>query len=334
MTAALKTPLCDIVLLTWNRADLLKPCIESILKHTDVPSRVLVVDNASTDPEAIAYLNELKKHPGTPLVQLEVIQRANDDGVGAGMNEGLSHTKADWICLANNDILVTEGWLSEMIRVASANPQIGLLNPMSNQFGLTPKNSETVDDLARRLRPQQGTWLENWSCVGFCMLMPRPVFQKVGLFDPLFGFAYHEDADYSLRAAQAGFLCAIAEGAYVYHHGGSSLKEDPQNDRFFSESGKVFFKKWNRPLSQRIAWVSPRLNGSSKEEIRQALCRLANEDHKIWFFCTQETASASPNHYNVVMVRLPKLFFSIAALWKIAAKKKKFQRVIHSPAQT
>lgn len=327
------TPVCDIVVLTWNRADLLRPCIESILKHTDVPSRVMVVDNASTDPEAVAYLNELKKHPGTALVHLEVIQRANNDGFGQGMNDGMSRTSAPWICLANNDILVTEGWLSEMIRVASDNPQIGLLNPMSNQFGLTPKSNETVDDLARRLLPRQGTWLENWSCVGFYMLMPRLVFQKVGFFDPLFGFAYHEDADYSLRVAQAGFLCAIAKGAYVYHHGGSSLKDDPLNDQFFSNSGKIFSTKWNRTASQRIAWISPALNGFSQEEIQGELRRLANEGHKIWFFCTKETASAAPNHYHVVPVQLPKFLFPILVSWKIAAKKKKFQRVIRSPAQ-
>ncbi len=322
-------PLCDIVLLTWNHADLLKPCVERFLRHTDVPSRILIVDNASTDPDAIAYLKEVEGK-STELVRIEVVRRAHNDGFGQGMNDGMSRTSAPWICLANNDILVTEGWLSEMIRVAETHPKIGWLNPMSNQFDQTLKSPETPEKIAQRLSVHRGEWLENWSCVGFCVLMPRQVFEKVGLFAPEFGFMYFEDADYSLRVIQAGFLCGIAQGAYVYHHEGSTMKKNPAREALFAKSQERFFAKWNRIPSERIAWIQNRLNGVPEAEIRERIRKLANDDHKIWFFCTPQTASMAPSHYNVVPVQFPGWFFRWGLAWRLATKKKKFHRVIHA----
>ncbi len=110
---------CDLILLTWNRPDLLKPCIERILRSTRLPCRLLIVDNASTDPEARAYLPTIR---GTEWVDTEVIIRPSNDGFSIGMNEGMARSTAPWVCLLNNDILVTEGWLEEMLRVRLGDP--------------------------------------------------------------------------------------------------------------------------------------------------------------------------------------------------------------------
>ncbi len=320
------SPLCDIVLLTWNRADLLKPCVESITRHTKKPCRLILVDNASTEPEAVGYLNSLK---GTDHVRLEIVRRTRNDGFSKGINDGLSRTTAPWVCVMNNDVIVTESWLDELLRVAEANPQIGLLNPMSNEFGTLPRRNEGPDETAGRLKDQQGRWMEYWNCVAFCMLLPRAVIEQVGLLDEKFQFMYYEDADYSMRVRQAGFICAIAKGCYVYHLGSATMNKNPEKEKLFEQNKKRFLERWAMPSQERIAWIAG-ANGSLKDagRLSRQIRFLANQDHLVWVFCTKESAPAVPEHLNVFRSVLPKqAFYPIASL-KILAKKKGFQKIV------
>ncbi|MGB2660821.1 MAG: glycosyltransferase, partial [Candidatus Omnitrophota bacterium] len=47
---------CDIVLLSYESPDLLKECVRSVLDHTRVKSRLIIVDNNSRSPEVKKYI--------------------------------------------------------------------------------------------------------------------------------------------------------------------------------------------------------------------------------------------------------------------------------------
>ena len=320
-------PICDLVLLTWNRADLLKPCVERVLRHTRVPSRLLIVDNASTDADAVAYLEELGRSPGTERVEVTVIRRLRNDGFAIGMNDGIGRTTAPWICLLNNDILVTEGWLEELLHVAQANPQIGLLNPMSNEFNIGPMDpAGPVDEVGAEGRRHHGRWIEHYMGVGFCVLFPRQVVGRVGVLDVDFEFLYAEDRDYSMRVQRAGWICAIAEGAYVFHHRQSTMKRNPALSARLRENQERFFRKWNKEWDKRIAYVvSPRAAiAPTADRIRQ----MANEGHSLWAFYVRKAQAAVPRHFIVRPQPSPSIGFSAYVLWRILTKKKRFDRII------
>ena len=50
---------CDIVIAVWNLKRYTKNCVESIIKNTDYPYRLILVDNGSL-PETRDYLESLK----------------------------------------------------------------------------------------------------------------------------------------------------------------------------------------------------------------------------------------------------------------------------------
>ncbi|MDP3722429.1 MAG: glycosyltransferase [Candidatus Omnitrophota bacterium] len=316
---------CDLVLLTWDRADLLKPGVERLLLHTRLDTRLIIVDNGSSEPETLRYLSEVR---GTPWVEIEVVRRPQNDGFAAGINTGLAQTRAPWICVLNNDILVTAGWLSELIHVATSHPTLGLLNPMSNEFGAHPQPGETVDDVARRLQPLQGRWLEATGAVGFCLLMPRRVFERVGYLDETFWFMYYEDADYSLRVRRAGYFCAIAEGAYVYHLGSATAKRDPTREQRFLENGERFYRKWRRPRPQRIAYVLLEQQGPVLDRAVSSIRHLVNDGHRVWVFGDPAIEFAIPRHREVTVVRLSGPWRALTVLWRILTKKKRFHRIV------
>ena len=126
--------ICDIVITVWNNFELTKSCIDSIIKNTDADYRLIIIDNASND-ETKKYLEQFKDKEGARVL---LIRNENNLGFIKAVNQGMKLSGAPYICLINNDTIVTKGWLAEMIRVAEGSPRIGLINPSSNTLGQKP----------------------------------------------------------------------------------------------------------------------------------------------------------------------------------------------------
>src|SRR3989338_7852427 len=128
-------PICDLVLLSWNHLEETRPCLESLLAATRVPCRLLIVENGSEE-DVRAFLAEVK--PRGAIQEVVVLQNERNEGFPRGMNRGIRASTAPFVCLLNNDLRFTVGWLQEMINVAGSHPTIGVVNPESNTFGNRP----------------------------------------------------------------------------------------------------------------------------------------------------------------------------------------------------
>lgn len=315
---------CDLIVLTWNRRDLLQPCLERLMRHTPGPIRLLIVDNGTTDPDALAYLESLRSVRSTTI---EIVRLARNERLATAINAGLTAARAPWICLLNNDVLVTEGWLDELIRVAEADPGIGLVNPMSSEFNLWPRRGESIDEIARRMERHRGATMESPGCVGFCMLIPARVLKTVGGWDERFR-CYFEDADYSARVRAAGWRCVIAEGTYVYHAHGATLDCDPDQDRHFREGEAAFYRKWPRERLERIACVITSRAPDALKRVKPWLVRIANRDDDVQLFLPSALQAAAPRHLKITLRPAPGALVAIYALWKLATMKKRVRRIV------
>jgi GT2 family glycosyltransferase len=290
---------------------------------------LLIVDNGSTEPDALAYLAQLR---GTSSIQIEVLRRAENASIAVALNMGLAHSTAPWICLLNNDIVVTKGWLEELLAIGQSHPEIGLLNPNSSEFDLRPKPGQTIEDVATACRSFRGQWVELAGCVGFCLFLPRRVRDRIGLLDETFQFMYYEDADYCMRAKHAGFLCAMAQGAYVYHHGSATIRRDPARAQRFEENKQRFYRKWALEEPRRIAWVLPDEPARTPREVTSDMRRLANEGHRLWVFSSEQGRAMVPRHLNI-RVETSRRWLSLPrTVWRVVTKKKRFAQVIVSTA--
>ncbi|HMO35364.1 MAG TPA: hypothetical protein PKA06_04920, partial [Gemmatales bacterium] len=59
---------------------------------------------------------------------------------------------------------------------------------------------------------------------GFCLLIPKPVLQSVGLLDERFGLGFFEDDDWGIRVRQAGYRLLIALDTYIHHWGSQTFR--------------------------------------------------------------------------------------------------------------
>ena len=237
---------CDVIALSYNRLSCTKEFIRSFFSCTKVPSHLYLIDNASTD----GTQEFLKTVGAVPPHTISVICNNENLGFVDGMNQGIALTSAPYVCLANNDLIFTKGWLTEIISIFDTYDTVGIINPHSNNFGRYPPKGVSIHEYAKDLNRQfGGTFVEMPHCIGFCMVIRREVIEKVGGLSAEFSPFFFEDADYVMKAKEAGYLVGLAKGAYVWHHEHASVdKLGKEKERQFKKSKRLFEKKWGKPL--------------------------------------------------------------------------------------
>lgn len=307
---------CDIIIPVWNQLGVTKACIDSIVKHTDYPYRLIIIDNGS-DPETREYLDGLK---GEKYLGLLLIHNEKNLGFVKAVNQGLRISDAQYICIMNNDTIATDGWLEEMIEVMSSDPRIGILNPSSNTSNQSPDRGEPIDDYASGLKRFKLQVQELSVCRGFCMLMRREVLEKVGLFDESFNIGYFEETDYCKRARREGYMLSRAKASYVYHNESSTFRTLEEREKLFKDNEKLYFNKWGRPV--RLAYLVDR--PSSGSNIDDIAVNAARSGHQITVFIKKGLSwPVGTDHFDIRRADVNPVFFGSASVLKILKRRRK-----------
>src|ERR671921_247198 len=95
----------SLVIALYNQIDYTRRCIESIMACTGNPYDLILVDNASVDATA-DYVRDL---PAT------VITNQTNLGCAKAWNQGIRASRGEAIGILNNDIVVTPGWLENLL---------------------------------------------------------------------------------------------------------------------------------------------------------------------------------------------------------------------------
>lgn len=262
-------PRCDLILLSWNHLELTQPCLASLVAHTDVPVRLFIVDNGS-EPPVRQFLQSFR--PQGAITEVVLLQNKTNEGFPRGMNRGLRASQARFTCLLNNDLVFAPHWLSRLLEVAEAHPEIGVVNPASSTFGEFPPPGCSLEAYAQTLEPRRRSYVEVGMCIGFCMLIKREVIERIGVLSEENERFSYEDEDYCMRAHAAGFRCVVARASYVYHAERRTISKIPDHELVFRRSKAWCERRWGRWV--RIAWprFTPIAPGS--DELRRWLGRL------------------------------------------------------------
>jgi hypothetical protein len=208
-----------VVILSMNqRADTLE-CLASVL-DSRLPGglSVVLIDQGSVD----GTLEEVRSH----YTLVHVIEAGRNLGFAGGNNAGVRYALergAAYVALLNNDTVVAADMFAQLRAALEASPDVGVAGPaifyhdqpermwpsaggwqhltMSTQpNGRPPSHTSDVDYIA-----------------GCCMLVPRRVWERVGLLDEGYHPIYYEDHDFCLRVTQAGFRLIQVPQARMTH---------------------------------------------------------------------------------------------------------------------
>jgi GT2 family glycosyltransferase len=218
-----------IIVPVFNAVEKLEACLESIAATVPHDTRVLLIDDASTDnnvrPLLQSWVNEAK-------ASRDLIVHENNRGFVATANHGMRLAESD-VILLNSDTVVTSGWLQSLATCLDFDPTIATATPWSNNGEIVsipdfckpnpaPANPDNIASLIASCG--HPTYPEIPTAVGFCMAISLRTIRRIGLFDEVtFGPGYGEENDFCQRAEQAGLRNVLCDNAYVIHHGGASF---------------------------------------------------------------------------------------------------------------
>jgi GT2 family glycosyltransferase/glycosyltransferase involved in cell wall biosynthesis len=226
----------SIVVPVHNGATLALACLDSVLADLSPPDRLIVVDDASTDPALARALDAL-----VAAGRIHLLRHRHNLGFPASANIGLSATIGRDVVLLNSDTLVAPGWLEDLREAAYSAPDIGSVTPLSNDATILsypgPSGSNPLPDAVqtRRLaalarRVNHGIVVDIPVAVGFCMYIRRDCLDAVGLLRAdVFAQGYGEENDFCLRARHLGWRHVAAPGVFVAHVGGHSFGSATQH---------------------------------------------------------------------------------------------------------
>ncbi len=304
---------CDLVLVSWNEPEVTRCALDSIHRHSDYPYRLIVVDNAS-NAETVAMLEEAKQNGR--YGEMTLVLNSENLGWIKAINQGIDRSRAKYVCLLNNDVVATPGWLRHMVEAMERNPSAGLANPQERQ--LRNVASRDWDLYARQLAEEhRHEIIEIDYASGFCMMIRRELTERIGKFDEIFGMGYYEDEDFSRRVLAAGYLCIRALDALVLHHVSVSFGKNAERKRQLSEHNHAIYEqRWGGHRHWLVL-----ANYPAADE----LLRLARDRHVLYVVENRfaNSLSMDARHANIkfrggILSRLlPRLYFLLKG-WQLS----------------
>ena len=200
---------CDVsvVISTRNRAHLLRPCLDALLRQCadGVRYEIIVVDNHSTDGTAAVVADVAGHESSVPVRAL----REPRPGVWHGRNAGIAAASGRIVAFTDDDIRAAPDWVQRIARAFESDPAIdcigGPVRPLWaarpprwldrrhwSPLSVTDYGADAFDITADRPR---------------CLLTSniafrRDVFDRIGVFSP--AFPRSQDHELQVRFWSAG----------------------------------------------------------------------------------------------------------------------------------
>lgn len=198
-------PNYTITFACYNQLDYTKQFIAS-LDHDEVDySRIVAVDNGSTDGT-----REWLGQQGFGSVVL------NDRnlGCGAAWNQGALAIQSKWTVVMNNDVICAKGWLKSLLASAEAN-QLQIASPAMVEGRL----NYDFDALVNKAKESMKGYVRFGSPHAVCMAIRDDVWNEIGYFMPVPKLLGYEDAVFFLRAREAGLKTGTCSDSWLHHYG-------------------------------------------------------------------------------------------------------------------
>ncbi|MEJ8756642.1 glycosyltransferase family A protein [Pontibacter sp. H259] len=229
-------PKASIIIPCYNSGSFLPDAIESIkLCSNKNKYEVVIVNDGSTDLETLELLDKLAAEGYTVLHQ-------ENQGPAAARNTGVKYAKSKYIFFLDSDNKVRPDYIEKGIKILEDNPDTGIVYGNPSFFG---------DSLEARFCPYEFNLdkllLENY--IDMCSLIRKRVWEEVGGLDENHIIIGHEDWDFWIRAATAGWkFYYINETLYDYRIRNNSLVMGAVQNESHQQMLSYFYGKHYRLL--------------------------------------------------------------------------------------
>jgi len=272
---------CSIVIPTYNHLeDCLKPCIESIVKYTNMENvEIITVANGCTDGTR-QYLEEMS----SKFDWFKYIFIDDPIGYTKATNLGIKKSTGEYVLLLNND--------TEFL----AQDKDYLLNTLIEPF---EKNSKMAVVGPLKL-------FDNYSgmdvIIFFCAMVKRSVFDVLGLLDEEFSPGGGEDVDFCAKAVIAGYEIYLVgsfwydpqnstnTGAFpIWHKDNRTFKDIPEyTNKIIKDNGLKNALRYNKNIKLNLGSGGVHIDGylsvdlkDKRTHILMDACKMTFKDNSV-----------------------------------------------------
>lgn len=246
-------PSPDVVFVipVFNQLHYTQQCLDSLNRDGVPDSRLVLVDNASTD----GTRQFLASRPG-----IRTISNPTNLGCSAAWNQGVeAAAPATWTAVTNNDVFVAPGFTTALVGFAQQG-NWDIVSPSMVEGELDYDFGAFALEFGRKMAKVHRPGLAS----GVCFMVHRRVFERIGVFDPKLGQAGYEDEDFFRRARSAGFRLAVTGQALLHHFGsvtqesvkarmgGASRARLGNSDYFRHKHGLNWFRRRSERLREHL----------------------------------------------------------------------------------
>ena len=265
-----------VVILNWNGKELLERFLPALCAFTSKEvAEIVVADNGSTDGSA-AFV-------ASAYPQIRLLSYPDNKGYAGGYNRALREVDAEFYCLLNSDIEVTQGWteapvafLEQHPRVAAVQPKLrsysrrelfeyaGAAGGFIDRYGYPYCRGRLFDSVEADLGQYDDAVPIGWAS-GAALFIRSKSFWAVEGFDETF-FAHMEEIDLALRLRRRGEQLYYVPQSVVYHVGGATLSgESPLKVKLnYRNNLLMLYKNLPRSKSRTVLFARAFLDTLSK----------------------------------------------------------------------
>ena len=269
-------PKVFIIILNWNGWEDTLECLESLYQVDYPNYNIIVVDNGSENEslpkikdyakgiiqvesdffkynnknkplKIIEYFKNDLKFTKDPQIEdipsnqkLILIKNDKNYGFAEGNNIAMRYIikslDYDYILLLNNDTVVDKSFLTELVKNAETEENIGAVGPKVYYYDYNGRKdvisfagekfnfyiSRGKRFATKEIDNGQRDLVDNTDIIeGCCMLLKKEAIEKAGIFDPVY-FAYWEETDLCTRIKNEGFKLLYVPNACIWHKVGVS----------------------------------------------------------------------------------------------------------------
>lgn len=242
----------SIIIPTYNHcSDLLKPCIESIKKYTDLSNIEIIVSANGCVDETREYVESQDKNI------FKLVWSDEASGYTKATNDGANEASGDFIIFLNNDIELlpqeTNDWINKLITPFEQSNSVGLTGPMK-----VPCQYAGQDLI-----------------IFFCACTRTAIFNELDGLSLEFSPGYGEDTDFGVRCMQKGYkLVQVPEDSSTYyatnrmtgnfpifHKGNETFKFIPGNEELLTKNRIILMTKYHPEIKLNLNCGKNKING-------------------------------------------------------------------------
>ncbi|MEK5429853.1 glycosyltransferase family 2 protein [Lysinibacillus sp. FSL R7-0073] len=214
-----------VQIVTYNSADYIADCLNSVILQSYPVEKIIVIDNDSND-----CIKDVVSH----YSNVYFVQNSINSGFVGGHNQGLNYAETDYVLVLNPDVILDKYYIEHIIKFMQLNEKVGaatgklyrdLDSYIIDSTGINIKKSRRAVDRGSG-EVDQGQYddmINVFGVSGAAAVYKREMIDMISedgrFFDESF-FAYKEDVDVSWRARLAGWEICFVPKAIAQHERG------------------------------------------------------------------------------------------------------------------